>query len=245
MNTRTAVAVAWTAIVAGCAVPPATVETAPAPSQAATADLLYRAVNLMESRKYDRAVAVLTGLVEQQPPADAGATHYLLGSAYAAVNDYASAATHYALAAAGPGRLVLEAATLAHLGAGHYAYRAGRYEDAVRHLAAWRRSATQTNPSTLMELAQAHVHIGQKVDALDVAEAALRAAQAQGEAVREEWLVLLAELYGANEQWDRSLAMHGRLEREFPVRRDRPTVWTPDTTTLQALEAQTRALLNP
>ena len=154
--TRAAVAVAWVAIVAGCAAPPATVETAPAPSQAATADLLYRAVNLMESRKYDRAVAVLTRLVEQQPPADAGATHYLLGSAYAAVNDYASAATHYALAAAGPGRLVLEAATLAHLGAGHYAYRAGRYEDAVRHLAAWRRSATQTNPSTLMELAQAH-----------------------------------------------------------------------------------------
>ena len=76
-------------------------------------------------------------------------------------------------------------------------------------------------------------------------EAALQAAQTQGEAVREEWLVLLAELYGANEQWDESLAMHDRLEREYPVRRDRPSAWLPDTTTLQALEAQTRALANP
>ena len=228
-------------MVAGCAAPPA-VESAPAPSRAAPADLLQRAVNLMESRKYDQAIAVLSGLLEQQP-SDAGAAHYLLGSAYAAVNDYGEAARHYALAAAG--QLSPEGATLAHLGAGHYAYRAGQYQEAVRHLTAWRRKATQANPSTLMELAQAHAHIEQDVDALDVAEAALQAAQTQGEAVREEWLVLLAELYGANEQWDESLAMHDRLEREYPVRRNRPTEWLPDTTTLQALEAQTRALANP
>ena len=242
MNVRTAVAVASVAIAAGCAAPPA-VESAPAPSRAAPADLLQRAVNLMESRKHDRAIAVLSGLLEQQPPADAGATHYLLGSAYAAVNDYGEAATHYALAAAG--HLSPEGTILAHLGAGHYAYRSGQYQEAVRHLTAWRRNVTQANPSTLMELAQAHAHIEQNVDALDVAEAALQAAKTQGEAVREEWLLLLAELYGANEQWDESLAMHDRLEREYPVRRDRPTEWLPDTTTLQALEAQTRALTNP
>ena len=99
MNVRTAVAVASVAIVAGCAAPPA-VESAPVANRAAPVDLLHRAVNLMESRKHDRAIAVLSGLLEQ-PPADAGATHYLLGSAYAAVNDYGEAATHYALAAAG------------------------------------------------------------------------------------------------------------------------------------------------
>ena len=229
-------------MVAGCAAPPA-VESAPAPSRAAPADLLQRAVNLMESRKYDRAITVLSGLLEQQPPADAGATHYLLGSAYAAVNDYRNAASHYGLAAAG--QLSPEGTTLAHLGAGHYAYRTGQYHKAVRHLAAWRRTVTQANPAMLMELAQAHAHVEQDASALAVAEAALQTAQAQGEAVREEWLVLLADLYGANEQWDKSLAMHGRLEQEFPVRRDRRSEWLPDTAALQALEAQTRALLNP
>ena len=233
------------AVLAGCAAPPTSDERPPATARSEPAervDVLHRAVKLMESRKYDRAIATLTGLLERQAQADAASTHYLLGSAYAAANDHGQAAKHYAMAADNPGDLAPNGIALAQLGAGHYAFLAGRYGDAARYLAAWRRGAAELDPATLMELAQAHAHLEQSAEALEVAEAALGAAQAQGEEVREEWLALLADLYAANEQWDQSLAMQDRLQREFPIRRDRPAL-LPDTVTLEALQAQTRALL--
>ena len=231
---------------ASCAAPPAAVDDAPAPraEPVEPADLLRRAVSLMDSRRFDRAIAVLNGLLAQQVPADAAATHYLLGSAFAAANDYHEAALHYALAADNPGSMSADGASLARLGAGHYAFLAGRHQDAVRHLAIWRRSAATADPSILMELAQAHAQLGQSAHALEVAEAALREAQAEGQAAREEWLELLAELYRANQRWDETLAMQERLEREFPVRLRGSRELLPDSAALDALQAQTRALLD-
>ena len=234
------------AMFAGCAAPPAGVEPPPAAAPPDPVDVLRRAVNLMESRKYERAIAALTGLLERQAPSDAAATHYLLGSAYGAANDPARAAKHYAMAADNPGDMTPDGTALAQLGAGHYAFLAGRYQEAVRHLAAWRRSAADVDPATLMELAQAHFRLEQSADALEIAEAALRMAQTQGEEMREEWLAFLVDLYAANEQWDQSLAMQDRLQQEFPIRperRDRRRALLPDTATLEALQAQTRALL--
>ena len=239
---RALAATLLTAVLAGCAAPPTSVESPPTVAQPEPVDVLRRAVKLMESRKYDRAVAALTGLLERQTPSDAAATHYLLGSAYAGANEYAQAAQHYAIAADNPGGMTPDGTALAQLGAGHYAFLAGRYPEAVRHLAAWRRGTADADPATLMELAQAHARLEQNAEALDVAEAALGAAQAQGEDMREEWLALLADLYAANEQWDQSLAMQDRLQQEFPIRRERREL-LPDTATLEALQAQTRALL--
>ena len=240
-----ALGVAMLAVLASCAAPPASVERPPAAARSEPAervDVLHGAVKLMEARKYDRAIAALIDLLERQAQADAAATNYLLGSAYAAANDHRQAARHYAMAADNPGDLAPDGIALAQLGAGHYAFLAGRYEDAIRHLSAWRRGAAEADATTLMELAQAHAQVQQSAEALDVAGAALRAAEAQGEEVREEWLALLADLYAANEQWDQSLAVQDRLQQDFPIRRDRPAL-LPDTATLQALEAQTRALL--
>ena len=144
-------------LIAGCATPEVGKVAEPAPPEPRRANELGRVVRHMEAKQYDRVIDVLLRLQERQGADEAAATHYLLGSAYAGKADYQQAAAHYAAVAHRPGRgMAPEVVTAARLGAGHYSFLAQRYQDVVRHLAAWWREAVEPPPGTLMELAQAY-----------------------------------------------------------------------------------------
>ena len=153
---------------------------------------------------------------------------------------------------------------MARLGAGHYSFLAGRYEDTVRHLSTWRETVAETNPESLMELAQAYGQIGDTARAVAVAEDVVRTADTEGTVVRRHWLArLLADFYYSEGEWVKSLAAQDRIDDARPSLEHDDTVQDdgriaaaraararqkdrrllPDTETLTALQAQTRALL--
>ena len=254
-------------LAAGCATSPESAQTAakrpPEPTVRERANYLFEAVRLSEARKFDAAIGLLLRLQAVESPDDAATTHYVLGSAFAGNEDYGNAAAQYAAAVAKGERLAAEALAVARLGAGHYSFRAGRYEDAVRHLAAWRETVAEPNPESLMELAQAYGRIGDTARAVAVAEDVVRTADTEGTAVRRHWLELLADFYYSEGEWVKSLAAQDRIDDARPSLEHDDTVQDdgriaaaraararqkdrrllPDTETLTALQAQTRALL--
>ena len=256
-------------LAAGCATPPKGAQTAAErpsePTVRERSNYLSEAVRLSEAKKFDEAIALLLRLQAVESPDDAATTHYVLGSAFAGNEDYGNAAAQYAAAVAKGERLVAEALRLARLGAGHYSFLSGRYEDAVRHLSTWRETVAEPNPESLMELAQAYGRIGDTAQAIAVTEDVVRTADtadAEGTAVRRHWLELLADFYYSEGEWVKSLAAQDRidarpsLEHDDTVQDDGRTAAAgaararqkerrllPDTETLNALQAQTRALL--
>ena len=219
-------------------------------------DYLFEAVRLSEARKYALAIELLQQLQAEEDPEDAATTHYLLGSAYAGLDDYANAAAQYAAAVAKADDVAAEVLATARLGAGHYSFLAGRYDDAVRHLSAWRDMTAVPHPETLMELALAYSRTGANADAIAVAE---RAVGGTDEAtLQAEWFDMLAGFYYKNGQYTESLEAEDRAESRrltaamgsVPARepsertRERRDRALPDTQTLRALQAQTRALLS-
>lgn len=240
---------------AGCATmpPDGTAHAPPEPRE--RKDYLFEAVRLSEARKYDDAIGLLQQLQAEEGPEDAATTHYLLGSAYAGLGDHANAAAQYAAAVARAEDMAAEVLTAARLGAGHYSFLAGRYDDAVRHLSAWRDTTTAPHPETLMELALAYSRTGANAEAITVAEGAID--ESDEATVRPEWFEMLADFYYGNGQYTESLEAQDRAESRrltasigsVPVRepsersRERRERALPDTQTLRALQAQTRALL--
>ena len=240
---------------AGCATmpPDGTAHAPPEPRE--RKDYLFEAVRHSEARRYDEAIELLQQLQAEEDPEDAATTHYLLGSAYAGLGDHENAAVQYAAAVANAGDMAAEALAAARLGAGHYSFLAGRYDDAVRHLSAWRDTTAAPPPDTLMELATAYSRIGAQVDAIAVAEGVI---DRSDEAIlRPEWFEMLADFYYRNGRYTDSLKAQDRAESRrlaapaigpVPVRepsertRERRERALPDTQTLRALQAQTRAL---
>ena len=217
-------------------------------------DYLFEAVRLAEARKYDEAIATLQQLQAEEDPEVAVTTHYLLGSAYAGLNDHANAAAQYAAAVAKADDGAVEVLAMARLGAGHYSFLAGRYDDAVRHLSAWRDMTAAPHPETLMELALAYSRTGANADAIAVAERVVGGS----DEVPPEWFEMLANFYYENGQYTDALVAQDRAEarrvaailKSGPARepsertRERRERALPDTQTLRALQAQTRALLS-
>ena len=252
-------------LTAGCATSPESAQTAkrpPEPTWRERANYLFEAVRLSEAQKFDEAIGLLLRLQAVESPDDAATTHYVLGSAFAGNEDYGNAAAQYAAAVAKGERMAPEALALARLGAGHYSFLAGRYEDAVRHLSTWRETVAEPNPESLMELAQAYGQIGDTARAVAVAEDVVRTADTEGTVVRRHWLELLADFYYSEGEWVKSLAAQDRidarpsLEHDDTVQddsrlaagraaraRQKERRLLPDTETLTALQAQTRALL--
>jgi len=242
-------------LAAGCATTPDGAGQAPREPRERK-DYLFEAVRLSEARKYDEAIELLQRLQAVEDPKDAATTHYLLGSAYAGLDDHENAAAQYAAAVARAEAMAAEVLAAARLGAGHYSFLAGRYDDAVRHLSAWRNMATAPPPETLMELALAYSRTGANADAIAVAEGAI---DESNEAIlRPEWFEMLADFYYRNGQYTDSLEAQDRAESQrltaamgsVPARepseqtRERRERALPDTQTLRALQAQTRALLS-
>ena len=242
-------------LAAGCATTPPD-QAGRAPSEPRERkDYLFEAVRLAEAKKYDEAVELLQQLQAEEDPEDAATTHYLLGSAYAGQGDYGNAAAQYAAAVAKVGDVAAELLATARLGAGHYSFLAGRYDDAVHHLSAWRDMTAAPNPETLMELALAYSRTGANADAIAVAERVIGTSDAA--TIQAEWFEMLADFYYENGQYTDALKAQDRADarrltavlesvpartpsERTRVRRERAL---PDTQTLQALEAQTRALL--
>ena len=128
-----------------------------------------------------------------EDPEDAPTTHYLLGSAYAGSGDHANAAREYIAAVAKAEEMAVEVLATARLGAGHYSFLTGRYDDAVRHLSAWRDTTATPHPGTLMELALAYSRTGANAEAVAVAEGVVGGSD---EATLEpEWFEMLADFY--------------------------------------------------
>ena len=262
-------AVLAVSLVAGCATLPKGAQTVaerpPEPTVRERSNYLSEAVRLSEAKKFDEAIALLLRLQAVESPDDAAITHYVLGSAFAGNEDFGNAAAQYAAAVAKGERLAAEALRLARLGAGHYSFLSGRYEDAVRHLSTWRETVAEPNPESLMELAQAYGRIGDTAQAIAVAEDVVRTADTadtEGTAVRRHWLELLADFYYSEGEWVKSLAAQDRidarpsLEHDDTVQddgriaaagaaraRQKERRLLPDTETLTALQAQTKALL--
>ena len=254
-------------LAAGCATSPESAQTAakraPEPTVRERSNYLSEAVRLSEAKKFDEAIALLLRLQAVESPDDAATTHYVLGSAFAGNEDYGNAAAQYAAAVAKGERLAAEALRLARLGAGHYSFLAGRYEDAVRHLSTWRETVAEPNPESLMELAQAYGRIGDTAQAIAVTEDVVQTADTEGTVVRRHWLELLADFYYSEGEWVKSLAAQDRIDDARPSLEHDDTVQDdgriaaaraararqkdrrllPDTETLTALQAQTRALL--
>lgn len=239
-------------LAAGCAtVPPDGAAKEPRERK----DYLFEAVRLSEARSYDEAIELLQQLQAAEDPEDAATTHYLLGSAYAGLGDHESAAAQYAAAVAKAEDAAAEMLTAARLGAGHYSFLAGRYDDAVRHLSAWRDTTTAPHPETLMELAFAYSRTGANADAIAVAEGVID--ESDEVTLRSEWFEMLAGFYYEHGQYTESLEAQDRAESHrltasigsVPARvtsertRERRERALPDTHTLRALQAQTRALL--
>ena len=247
----------------GCATPPNRVHTGlPEPTVRERSNYLSEAVRLSEAKKFDEAIRLLLRLQAVESPDDAAITHYLLGSAFAGNEDYGNAAAQYAAAVAKGELLAAEVFALACLGAGHYSFRSGRYEDAVRHLSTWREAVAEPSPESSMELADAYRRIGDTAQAVAIAEHVVRTADAEGTAVPRYWLEMLADLYYSEGEWVKSLAAQDRidlgpsLERADTLQEDdrlaaaraararqKDRRLLPDTETLNALQAQTRALL--
>ena len=219
-------------------------------------DYLFEAVRLSEARKYDEAIELLKQLQAEEEPEDAATTHYLLGSAYAGLSDHANAAAQYVAAVAKAEDVAAEVLATARLGAGHYSFLAGRYDDAVRHLSAWRDMTAAPHPETLMELALAYSRTGANADAIVVAEGVIGASDEA--TIQAEWFEMLAGLYYENGRYTDALKAEDRAEsrrvaafmesapaREPSARtRERRERALPDTQTLRTLQAQTRALLS-
>lgn len=218
-------------------------------------DHLFEAVRASEARKYDEAIELLLQLQAEEGPEDAPTTHYLLGSAYAGLGDHANAAAQYMAAVATAEDMAAEVLAAARLGAGHYSFLAGRYDDAVRHLSAWRDTTAAPHPDTLMELALAYSRTGAHADAIAVAEGVIGKSD---EAILEpEWFEMLADFYYDNGQYTESLTARDRAEtrrlaaivdsapaaKPSERARERRERALPDTQTLRELQAQTRALL--
>lgn len=242
-------------LAAGCATPPPD-QAGQAPSEPRERkDYLFEAVRLAEARKYDDAIGLLQQLQAEEDPEDAATTHYLLGSAYAGQGDHGNAAAQYAAAVAKAEDVAAEVLATARLGAGHYSFLAGRYEDAVRYLSAWRDMTAAPHPETLMELALAYSRTGANADAIAVAEGVIGASDEA--ALQAEWFEILADFYYENGQYTDALKAQDRADARrltavlgsVPARkpsertRERRERALPDTQTLQALQAQTRALL--
>lgn len=241
---------------AGCATAPAD-DVGHAPREPRERkDYLFEAVRLSEARKHDEAIELLQQLQAEEDPEDAATTHYLLGSAYAGLGDHANAAAQYIAAVAKAKDVAAEVLATARLGAGHYSFLAGRYDDAIHHLSAWRDMTAAPNPETLMELALAYSRTSANADAIAVAE---RVIGASDEAtLQAEWFEMLAGFYYEDGQYTKSLEAQDRAESRrltaaigsVPVRepsernRERRERTLPDTQTLRALQAQTRALLS-
>lgn len=240
---------------AGCATTPAD-DVGQAPREPRERmDYLFEAVRLSEARKYALAIELLQQLQAEEDPEDAATTHYLLGSAYAGLSDHANAAAQYAAAVAKADGVAAEVLATARLGAGHYSFLAGRYDDAVRHLSAWRDMTAAPHPETLMELALAYSRTGANADAIRVAEGVIGASDEA--AIQAEWFEMLADLYYENGQYTDALKAQDRAEsrrvaavlESVPARepsartRERRERALPDTQTLRALQEQTRALL--
>ena len=219
-------------------------------------DYLFEAVRLSEAKKYDAAIELLRQLQAEEDPEDAPTTHYLLGSAYAGLGDDANAAMEYIAAVAKAEEMAVEVLATARLGAGHYSFLIGRYDDAVRHLTAWRDMTAAPRPGTLMELALALSHTGANDDAVAVAEGVL--GESDQATLEPEWFEMLADFYYKNGQYTESLEAQDRAEarrlaavmdsvpvakpsKQAKERRERAL---PDTQTLRELQAQTRALLS-
>ena len=243
-------------MVAGCATAPPGDEGQTPREPRERKDYLYEAVGASEARKYDKAIELLLQLQIEEDPEDAATTHYLLGSAYAGLGDHGSAATHYTAAVDKAGDMTAEALAAARLGAGHYSFLAGRYDDAVRHLSAWLDTTASPRPETLMELALAYSRTGADADAVAVAERVV--GESDEATLRAEWFEMLADFYYKNGQYTESLEAQDRAEarrlaavldsvpadrpsRQAKERRERAL---PDTQTLRELQAQTRALLS-
>ena len=243
------------AMVAGCATAPPGDERRTPREPHERMDYLHEAVRASEARRYDQAIELLLRLQATEQPEDAATTHYLLGSAYAGLGDYAGAATHYTAAVDTAGDMTADVLAMARLGAGHYSFLAGRYEEAVRHLSAWRDLTAAPHPDTLQELALALSRTGANDDAIAVAE---RVVGESDEATLEPvWFEMLADFYYDNGQYTESLKARDRAEaRRLAVVLDSAPVAKPserararreralpDTQTLRELQAQTRALL--
>ena len=219
-------------------------------------DYLFEAVRLSEARKYDEAIELLKQLQAEEEPEDAATTHYLLGSAYAGLSDHANAAAQYVAAVAKAEDVAAEMLATARLGAGHYSFLAGRYDDAVRHLSAWRNMTAAPRPETLMELALAYSRTGANADAIAVAEGVIGASDEA--TIQAEWFEMLAGFYYENGQYTDALKAEDRAESRRvaavmePAPARVPSARTrepreralPDTQTLRTLQAQTRALLS-
>ena len=219
-------------------------------------DYLFEAVRLSEAKKYDAAIEMLRQLQAEEDPEDAPTTHYLLGSAYAGSGDHANAAREYIAAVAKAEEMAVEVLATARLGAGHYSFLTGRYDDAVRHLTAWRDMTAAPRPDTLMELALALSRTGANDDAVAVAEGVL--GESDEATLEPEWFEMLADFYYDNGQYTESLKARDRAEaRRLTVVLDSAPVAKPserakerreralpDTQTLRELQAQTRALLS-
>ena len=249
------VVVLLVAVVAGCATTPPGGEAQAPREPRERMDYLYEAVGASEARKYDEAIELLLQLQIEEDPEDAATTHYLLGSAYAGLGDHASAATHYMAAVDKAGDMTSEALAAARLGAGHYSFLAGRYEDAVRHLSAWRDMSTAPHPDTLMELALAHSRTGANAEAVAVAEGVV--GESDEATLEPAWLEMLADFYYSNGQYTESLEARDRADarrvaavldaapaaKRSERTKERRERALPDTQTLRELQAQTRALL--
>lgn len=243
------------AMVAGCATAPPGDERQTSREPRERKDYLYEAVRASEARKYDKAIELLRQLQAEEDPEDAATTHYLLGSAYAGLGDHASAATHYTAAVDKAGDMTAEVLAAARLGAGHYSFLAGRYDDAVRHLSAWRGMSAALHPDTLMELALAHSRTGANAEAVAVAEGVV--GESDEASLEPAWLEMLADFYYGNGQYTESLKARDRADarrvaavldsapaaKRSERAKERRERALPDTQTLRELQAQTRALL--
>ena len=242
-------------LAAGCATPPPGGERQAADEPRERKDYLFEAVRFSEARKYDEAIELLLQLQAEEEPDDAATTHYLLGAAYAGLGDHANAAAQYIAAVVKSGEMAAGVVATARLGAGHYSFLAGRYDDAVRYLSAWRDTTASPHPDTLMELALAYSRMGANADAVAVAEGVI--GESDEATLAPEWLEMLADFYYKNGQYTESLKARDRAESRRATAalgatpavepseraKERRKRALPDTQTLRELEAQTRALL--
>ena len=242
-------------LTAACATAPPSDEGQAPREPRVRSDYLYESIRLSEARKHDAAIELLRQLQAEEDPEDAPTTHYLLGSAYAGLGDHANAAREYIAAVAKAEEMAVEVLATARLGAGHYSFLIGRYDDAVRHLTAWRDMTEAPRPDTLMELALALSRTGANEDAVAVAEGVL--GESDEATLEPEWFEMLADFYYKDGQYTESLEAQDRAEtrrlaavlnsvpaakpsKQAKERRERAL---PDTQTLRELQAQTRALL--